>query len=222
MGARTIHRHASAGLSVVELLAGLAVGLVVVAAATVLLASGAHEARRTVLDTRLMQDLRAATDHVARGLRRAGHWGEAGASVGAGAAANPYAEFTAGNGAASFRFSRDVTENGVVDGNEQFGFRLRAGVVEMQLGSAGWQAMTDAGSLTVTALRIVPQVTETSLEASCANPCPAGSTTCPPRHQSRSVAIEITGRAPTAAAVTRHLATEVRLRNDLVVGTCNP
>ena len=35
------------------------------------------------------------------------------------------------------------TENGIVDSNERFGFRLRNGAIEMQLGDGNWQALTD-------------------------------------------------------------------------------
>jgi type IV pilus assembly protein PilW len=91
----------------------------------------------------------------------------------------------------------------------------------MQLGSAGWQALTDSATLTVTALQLTPAVVETTLAGACAAACPAGSTSCPPRHQARSVAVRISGHAPQAPAVARSFATQVRLRNDLVVGSCN-
>ncbi len=208
------------GFSLVELLAGLAIGGVVVAAALSLLAAGAHEGRRAVAETRLTQDLRSAAEHVARSLRRAGHWGAAGSAVGNAAAANPYAAFTGGAGTTSFYYSRDAVENGSVDGNEQFAYRLRNGVVELQIGGGGWQAMTDTGTVRVTALAITPQTVETPLPALCVAACSAGSTTCPPRHQARWLNVDIAGHAPQAPATTRRFATDVQLRNGLVVGAC--
>ena len=40
--------------------------------------------------------------------------------------------------------------------NEQFGFRLRNGALEMQLGAGNWQALTDSGTVTVTAFSATP------------------------------------------------------------------
>ena len=75
------HRSPQRGFTLVELLVGLALALVVVAAGTLLLARQAHEQRALVIEARLMQDLRSTADLVARDLRRAGHWGDAGAGV---------------------------------------------------------------------------------------------------------------------------------------------
>ncbi len=220
-------QSAQRGLSLVELLVGVAIALFIAAAAATLLAGHLRESRAVLLEARLMQDLRTAADLVSRDLRRAGHWGAAVDGVWlAGAssvAANPYAALaptTAASDAASFRYSRDATENGVVDSNEQFGFRLRNGAIEIQLGAANWQALTDTGTLTITQLSVTPTVQELSLEAFCAAPCAAGATTCPPRQQVRSLALAITGRLVADAAVTRSVRSAVRLRNDVVIGAC--
>ena len=200
------------GLTIVEPMVALAVGLLVVAAAIGLLAAATAEARRTTIEARLMQDLRASTETIVRVLRRAGHFGAAGAAVAAGGVtANPYAPLTSDAGVTLLRFSRDTTENGVVDGNEQFGLRLRNGVVELQLGAAGWQALTDATTMTVTTLRVTPLATETPIA-----PGPCGA-----RHRARQADLLIEGRATVSAAVVRRLATRISLRNDLVVDPCN-
>lgn len=70
---------APAGFTLVELLVGLALGLLVLAAALTLLAQQTHEQRALLVEARLMQDLRSAADLVARDLRRAGHWADSGA-----------------------------------------------------------------------------------------------------------------------------------------------
>lgn len=218
---------AQRGLSLVELLVGVAIALLIAAAAATLLAGQLRESRAVLLEARLMQDLRTAADLVSRDLRRAGHWGAAVDGVwlaGASSVAeNPYtalAPATAASDAASFRYSRDATENGVVDSNEQFGFRLRNGAIELQLGAANWQALTDTGTLTITQFSVTPTVQELSLQAFCATPCAAGATACPPRQQVRSLALEITGRLVADAAVTRSVRGAVRLRNDVVIGAC--
>lgn len=211
------------GFTLVELLAGVAVGLLVLAAGSALLVHAATEGRRTVAETRLVQDLRHAAEQIARNLRRAGHWGAAVDAVGAGdSRPNPYAALDAGAGTIAWRWSRDTSEDGLVGANEQFGLRLRQGVVQMQLGSAGWQAMTDAATVRVTTLALEPQLVETPLPALCDAPCAEGDTSCPPRHVERRVAIAIAGHPPGAPARVKRFATELRLRNDLVVGRCSP
>jgi type IV pilus assembly protein PilW len=216
------------GFSLVELLVGLSVGLVIAAGATAFLATTLREQRAVLLESRLMQDLRTAADVVARDLRRAGYWASApdgawlpGART---AVANPYAAITpagAASDAVGFAYSCDAAENDVLDGNEQFGFRLRSGAIQMQLGAGNWQALTDAGTLVVTAFDVMPEVQVVSLEAACPAACPASSAACPPRLLVRSLAVHIAGHALADPAVLREMRSSVRLRNDPVVGACN-
>lgn len=217
---------AARGLTLVELLVGMALGLLVVAGGTTLLANQLREHRSLIIEARLMQDLRTTADVVARDLRRAGHWGDAGAGVdsaGQIALANPYAAIApegAASDAVSLRYSRDIAENHVVDGNEQFGFRLRNRAIEIQLGSGNWQALTDATLLAVTEFDVAPTVAAIDLDALCSQACPAGSSDCPPRQHLRSLALKITAHAVADAAIVRSVVANVRVRNDRLVGAC--
>lgn len=222
-----VSRSAQRGLTLVELLVGLALGLLVLAAGGLLLTQHLREHRALLLEARLMQDLRTAADLVARDLRRAGHWGDAAAGVWSPTEtqrANPYAALApaaAASDAASFAYSRDATvENHVLDSNEQFGLRLRNKAIELQLGRANWQALTDATLLEVTSFAIEPTVEEIDLGALCHKPCPIGSATCPPRQQVRSLAVQIGGRSLADPSVTRSVQAQVRVRYDAVVGAC--
>ena len=226
--AATAHlARAQRGLSLIEMMIGLTIGLFITALAGTLLVSHVRENRSLLLEARLMQDLRSAADMITRDLRRAGYW--AGATAGVWSAdtsatrVNPYAALAPGSAAsdaASFCYSRDNTENNTVDSNEEFGFRLRNGTIEMLLGAGGWQALTDSGTLTVTTFSVTPLVERIDLQASCSKPCPAGSTTCPPRQEVRSLALLITGRSATDTLVTRSVRSQVRLRNDSFTGAC--
>ena len=218
----------SHGLSIVELLVGLALGLLIVAAAARFLADQIRHSRTLLLEGRLLQDLRTAADVITRDLRRAGYWGAAEEGVWtptAGAARpNPYiavAPATAASDSVGFAYSRDATENDSLDSNEQFGFRLRNGTLQMRLGAANWQALTDVETLSVTEFSVTPEVQQVSLHESCSAACQPGSTTCPPRLQVRSLALRIDGRAVADAAMARTVRSRVRLRNDLVVGACD-
>jgi prepilin peptidase dependent protein B len=215
------------GLSLIELMVGLAIGLFITAASATLMASHLRENRSLLLEARLMQDLRTAADVITRDLRRAGHWGDATSGVWlpgtSTTSVNPYAAVApagAASDAVSFRYSRDGSENQLVDSNEQFGFRLRNGTIDMLLGAGNWQALTDAGTLVVTAFSVTPSTATIDLQGACSKACPSGSTHCPPQQQVRSLALLISGRAVTDPGVTRSVRSQVRLRNDHFTGAC--
>ena len=223
-------RRAARGLSLIELLVGTAIGLIVAAAAASIVGAHLRENRRVQLEARLMQELRSAADLVARDLRRAGYWAASASGVrghddAALPIANPYgpeipATAAADADAVRLSFARSGAAGAGVGDDEQFGFRLRNGAVEMQLGAGNWQALSDAGTLVVTAFTVAPRLDEVSLAGFCERPCPAGSTSCPPRQQVRSFALTLTARSATDAALTRTLHGSVRTRNDAVVGSC--
>jgi len=222
MGARR-----SRGLSLVELLVGMAVGMVVVAAGSSVVLDNVRENRALALETRLMQDLRNAVDIVSRDLRRARYWAASASGVrsddGSVVIPNPYAAVSpmaAASDATLFRFSRDAVENGFVDANEQFGFRLHNGAIELQLGDGNWQALTDSTLLTVTSFVVEPSVEESSLASFCVNPCPPASVSCPPRQQVQRFAVTVSGQSIADPRVRRSVQSSVRLRNSAVVGSC--
>lgn len=211
-----MRRHQT-GLSLVELMLGLAIGLFIVAAGLALFAEQWREHRHATLAMRLQQDLRSAGELIARDLRRAGHWAAPSAS-----SPNPYAAFTpqaAASDAASYAYSRDAVENHRLDSAEQFGLRLRRGVVELQLGAGQWQALTDAGTLVVSELVLAPQERQISLLEHCARPCPVGAS-CDAHVTLRRLALRITAHAAEDASLVRHVDALIRLRNDEVTGAC--
>lgn len=206
------------GLSLIELMVGAAVALFIAAAGSTLLVGHLHENRALLLEARMTQDLRTTADLITRDLRRAGYWGNAGAGT------NPYAALAPGNAAsdaASLRYSMDATENDTVDSNEQFGFRLRGGAIELQLGAGNWQALTDANKLTVTAFSVTPEVQDVSLASFCPTACAAGgNSSCPPHRQVRNLAVSITAALVSDARMVRTVRSNVRVRSDAVAGSC--
>ena len=211
-------RRSSAGLSLIELMLALAIGLLIVAAASGLLVVQLREYRSMTLQTRLTQEMRSALELIQRDLRRAGYWGHAGA-----AGANPYAALDlTGSGDASalaLRYSLDATENDTLDPNEQFGVRLRSGAIELQLGTGNWQALTDSATLSVTALRIRPTVQDLPLAAFCSSPCAPGAH-CAPNQQQRTFTVEIVARLVADPSFTRSLQGSARVRGDAISGSC--
>ena len=228
--------NAQRGLSLIELLVAMVVGLIVIAAAVSFFSRHLRESRAVQVELRLMQDLRSAIDLIGRDLRRAAYWGQASEGVWQPGATstptNPYAFVTIASEQVDFNFSRDGAENNALDTNEQFGFRLRAGVVEFMLGRSGnalnnasnWQALTDANTVTIASFTVTPSVQRVSLEGMCATACSAADSAaavCPPQQHLRSLNIALIGRSVNDAKVIRSLQSQVRLRNDAISGKCS-
>lgn len=232
------------GLSIVELMVGVAVGLFVVAAASMLVATQLSDNRRLTLETQVQQDLRAAADIITRELRRSGHWAKArdGVAYPGNAAVvrlSPYSAvekaasspFTDGNTSSTvlLSYSRsgdEALENNSLDSNEELGFTLVNGVIRTQLGrrpdgTANWQDLTDSATLNVTNFTLTMNEQPIALE--CTKPCTGGGVGCYPQLVVRDITLDITGQATHDSSVQRSLRSNVRLRNDLVsAGACPP
>lgn len=224
------------GLSMVELMVGVTIGLFVVAGAGMLAASQLSDNRRLLLETQVQQDLRATADIIARELRRSGHWAKARDGVwyegSAAVRSNPYGGLTSAEGGAELQ-DGDVTnavllnysnkgdealEDDAVAANEQRGFRLDNGTIQTQLGAGNWQALTDSNTLRVTGFSITTQ--SKPVQLACTKDCPGGGQACWPVLAVRELTIDITGEAAHDAAVQRSVRSTVRLRNDPVTGSC--
>jgi prepilin-type N-terminal cleavage/methylation domain-containing protein len=210
------------GMSLVELMVGITIGLFIVSAATMLVGNQLADNRRLVLETQLQQDLRATMDIITRQLRRAGALGDGDSRLGiasdTGTSGSPSAALTPiGQGGVSditFRYEQTPSNQG------PFGFRLNNHVVEMRLdANSPFQALTDANVVKVTKLEFVP-LTLTSTLIPCPNfcPAPAGGTACWPTVKVRSyrVVLEATPVGNGNADVRRSIQSEVRIRNDLL------
>lgn len=213
--ASPLSRRREAGLSLIETMVGLAVGLFIVGGAVKLFVDNMDSNRRLLVETRVNQDLRAAADLIARDLRRSGYWQNAlSASP---AASNPYSA-TSPSGAASasqvtYSLSRDDpgAENDILDANEMLGFRLNNNAIDMRVGT--WQQLTDPSSVIVTEFTVTPVVREVPLGQFCTPACAASAPGCPTL-KVRRFDIVLRGRAPGDSNVTREISESVRLRND--------
>lgn len=203
------------GLSLVELMVGIAVGLMVVAGASFVAVNQIGDNRRLTLETQVQQDLRAAADLIARDLRRAGYWGNSQQGLWQGsnpaAASNPYADAGAAAGQIDFSYARDA--DNLVDANsEEFGFKLDGGAIKMLIGGT-WQQLTDPTVLQVTGFTVTPQ--SQSVQQACFKECLGGGKACWPTLEIRRYDIEITGHAVADSNVVRSVRESVRLRNDV-------
>lgn len=217
MLSRRAARRSQAGLSIVELMVGIAVGLFVVSAATMVVTSQLNDNRRLLLETQLQQDLRASSDIIAREIRRGAAWGtpedglwypgRTNAVV-----ANAFSEFSVEDGnTVEFEYQRRPDEQG------PYGFTVNdRGVIRTKLGDADWQDLTDGKVMKVTGFAVTLSETESD-RLPCPRACDAaGSTDCWPRLVERTVRIDLTAEAASDSSVSRSMTTVVRMRNDLV------
>ncbi|MEL4178976.1 PilW family protein [Roseateles sp. PN1] len=227
------------GLSLIEMMVGITIGMIVVAGASVMLTQQLAEHRRLVLETQIQQDLRAASDLILRELRRGGAHAVAERLVwapGSGIAApitNDYAKQTAvpatQNQVIYSYSSHDDRggpnplnpEDNLSANNERFGFRVSNQTLQFMLGNGNWQPLTDPQTLLITNFTIQQQSQSVSLIDSCEiSTCPAGSATCPPLLQVKRFDISLTGKAAHDDQVRRTLKVSSRMRNDEITGAC--
>ena len=206
------------GMSLVELMVGITIGLFVVAAASLMVTSQLSDNRRLLLEVQVQQDPRATADVIARELRRAG--GRQLAAEGVWSAANPVSpnafgaiSLTPDNTEVRFDYERGI-------GLQPLGFKFVAarGVIQSYIGT-GWQDLTDGNTMTVTSFTVQPRSTPVPDQVM---PCPKAcdpldtnaDTSCWPKLKVRAYEILITAQARTDARIQRSLRSEVRLRND--------
>ena len=220
------------GLSLVELLVGVALSLFIVAAAAMLVSTQLSDNRRLLLETQLQQDLRATADIITRELRRSSYWGGSAAGVptpgGSAISSNPMVGGDLTSSSAStvnYRYRRGP-------GAEAFGFRLDTdGVIRVcqsdgsgGMCNSGWQELTDPATVRITEFTVATVRSGTRAQPDndeplllpCPNVCADGTTTCWPKVGVREFVVTITGQAKGDTSVIRTLSSSVRVRNDRV------
>lgn len=238
------------GLSIVEFMVGVAVGLFIVGGATKLFVDYLGNNRTLLLETRVNQDLRAAADLVARDLRRASYWRNATAGISTDPATlpavNPYASvaYDAASGVLTYSYSKDDVD-ALNAATEAFGVRRSVvsgkGVLQLQA-AGGWQTITDPGTLdipstngltiTPTADRVVELWDECPciFELTCTknqflNPNPSTGAKGVfydnrPRLSIRQYDLRIRAQSSADSKIVREIRELVRVRNDRLEGTC--
>ncbi len=217
------------GLSLVELMVGIAVGMFVVAAAATLVSTQLVDNRRLLLELQVQQDLRATADIITRDIRRIGATGALsinGANTLVWNSTNgsetnlTYRLVSLGSSEIRFNSPRQIGQVG------EYGYKLETTANTAWISSKApttgiWQPLTDSYAMKVTAFNLT-QVDEPAIVLACPKQCPlppppgAVATYCWPTLKVRSVEIDITGQALSDPSVTRRVRSRVRLRNDLV------
>jgi type IV pilus assembly protein PilW len=224
-------RRVQAGLSIIELMVGVTIGLLIVAAASLVVSTQLLENRRLIVETQMQQDLRAAADIVTRDLRRAGTWGVGAyesvwSSGGPNSSCNRYAVVSQDTTHdVTYRYRRAMGQEGPL------GFRLNNGVIQYSLQQAAVasggtdcapiytagtpQDLTDIHIQTITDFTITPSLGP-AVQLPCPKLCADNTKNCWPTIQVRQLTVSITGQSATDSKVKRTLTSTVRLRNDWV------
>lgn len=206
-------RRADRGLSLVELMVGLAVGLFVVAGGAALVGGQLGENRRLLLETQIQQDLRSSADIISRELRRAGYWSLAEQGVWSSTSAtapNPFSSLSPiSSTEVGFSYRRGPGQQG------PYGFKLEGNAIKTRLAASGWQELTDPKTVRITDFSVT-EVDTPTVVLPCPKLCTDGTQSCWPSLVVREVQIAITGQAVNDPSVVRSLSTNVRLRNDYV------
>ena len=212
-------RKSQTGMSIVELMVGIAVGLLVTAAATLLMSGQLVENRRLVTETQLQQDLRAATDIMTRELRRTGADTEALILKTIWYPGTPEVLRNESAEGLSTPTGEIVYDYNPASTGGPYAYRLVGTQLRANLaGTSGLQDLTDANIMKVNGF--VPQVSvEPTLSAivlPCPMLCPGGDTACWPTVNVRLVSIAVTAEAKRDSTVQRAISSAARIRNDRV------
>lgn len=227
--------RAGRGLSIVELMIGIAIGLFIVAGATLMLTTQLGDNRRLLLEAQIQQDMRAAADMISRDIRRAGYWAKSYCQLwpkpptpGCPVQTNPYNRMVA-LGTDGIEYDRSTDEEGLLIGTdddrvdvqadrprERVGFKLNGAnkTIDYQVGANNWQALTDKEVLEITTFQL--DMTARDLDVPCGSgpQCPLlGPGGCRLVLTYRDVTITIAAQARHDSAVRRTLRDNVRLRN---------
>lgn len=156
------------GLSIIELMVGIAVGLFIVGGATKMFVEYLNSSRNSMLGVRLNQDLRVAADLVARDLRRAGFWRSSASGVWSSTTTsvlpNPYNTVATPSNGITYSYDKGGnTTVTTVAALENFGFMLNTstGTLQARLGDNVYQDITDPNTVRITAFTVTSGSTVT-------------------------------------------------------------
>jgi len=209
------------GITLIELLIGMAVGLVVLAGMIFFLVNLSQYSVSTIRQVRLNYELQAAMSLLTKDIRRAGYHFNAKNMIGLGVNSNPFMSATTDISVPSTScvlFSYDLDNDGALPSlntppnDERFGYRLNNQIIQTRsqidtnfsCNSGSWDDLTNIKIIEVTNLTFSLINTVIPLKS-------------PPTTESvviRNLAISITARLASDNSVTQTLSTNLRIRND--------
>jgi len=222
-------RNRQSGVTLIELLIGLALSLIVTSSMVVLMGNSMGSATRIIHMTQLSDELRNAMSMMSRDVRRANYSAHAiycYANADCGVGANKVtvvSEVTVNGNCMTFNVDRsqnnfnDYTDP---DSHEPGGFRLTedvndVGSLEMWVGdgnvtcdsgSADWLALTDPDFVDINTFTVTPTLIDESIEE-------GGGTL---NIRSNAIDLEIFGVLRLDNTISRRIVDRIRVRNDFI------
>jgi len=156
-----IKRQGQKGLSLIELMVSIGLGLLILVAASAMTVKSLVMNTDTLASAKLNQDIDSVTQVMVNDIRRAGFTGFDGIGAPFRYADNEDLNIVSSS---CILYAYNVNEDGVLDANEKFGFRLTGSEIEMRTTCAAgntcatdcttgtWVALTDDAVTTITTL----------------------------------------------------------------------
>lgn len=242
------HRPLQRGVTLIELMIAIAIGLFITAITIKVVVDRLADDRIHIAEIRLNQNLRAAADIIARELRRAGHWEQALDGVfkndGSAPLLNDYAPILWRQKSEPAQFGLDYKYQRSGTAAFAFGFRrsLKTGIGVLQFSETpavetSWQDLTDPQLVDILdgfVIQPVPAASpvdgdtvsgrEVDLFEFCSCwiqvTCTKSALENPPRLVIRQIEIRMPARSVVEPSIERELVETVRVRNDELVGSC--
>jgi prepilin peptidase dependent protein B len=227
-------RRPMTGMSIVEMMIGITIGLFILAGSAFVMTSQVTDNRKLLLEAQLNQDLRAVAIFLENDLRRANYYGgtfrHVWASDPALVAYNPYNTLVPAStdGSSSIKYARSLDDRGgnsapgndAVDAAEMVTVALNTSTnaIDMTLGNGSPQALTDSNVVKVTDLSFRVQYKD--LPVPCGAACPVNAGNCRLTQRQRIVSFKIIAQAVHDPSVKRSMQESVRLRNDVNLFVC--
>jgi hypothetical protein len=227
-------RRSTSGLSIVEMMIGITIGLFILAGSAFVMTSQVTDNRKLLLEAQLNQDLRTVAMFLINDLRRANYYGGTYRHVWASdpslVAYNPYKTLVpaASDGSNSIQYARSLDDrfgnaapgNDTVDTSELVTIALNTStsVVEMTLGNGSPQALTDGNVVKVTDMTFKIQYKD--LPVPCGLTCPVDASNCRLTQRQRIVSFKLVAQAVHDPSVRRSMQESIRLRNDVNLYVC--
>lgn len=231
------------GMTLIELMVSLLIGLVIVAATISIYIATARSSSDTVKAARLNHDLESIMALMINDIRRAGYWG--GATVAADSKNNPFTNTATTNiqvpTAACILYTYDANGSGSltptvltddVDANEYYGFKLDNNTIKVRISGTAtnvcnnvgdtWEEHVTGTQVTVTGLtftrtyKCLNTATATSYNSDCASLTAAQLPSGTLAVESRQIDITLSGQLSDDATVTKTLTNFVKVRNDRI------
>ena len=209
-----------AGVSLIELMVGILVGMIVVAGSFAMFSITSRAGNDNIRALKLNQELQMVADLIGNEIRRSGYLNQI-------TTTNPYSTvLTPTNNCLLYGYDSDL--NGSDNPGEWTGFRRdndnivrvrTPGVSITDCANGTWSPLTDPQTVAITALTFqqcyfYPGSTQT------AGACPSCSSTAA-EIPMRYLLISLTGSLPNDPSTTRSIQWSERLRNDLFANACN-